>query len=304
MTKLRTAAGLLGTAVLASAVVPGPASAAAGQASAACSLTLGAVTTAGDHKRQTVTATSPASITQPVVGPKGLFPVDQVRLASALGFEPDPPSGWRYSGYATIVNDLYAFEYVLDATTGQPDPDSYKKRRIGGGWTPEYTYFEESRYATRTSTYALRGGVINRWTVDAGVWRSKATYSGYSAVKTMALISQTASYDTFLATTRGGALYTIHVPLSGAPVVKKIRSSTWQGFETLIAEKCGNQSTLLLGIDKDTRTAYLYAVSHANGTATVIKGLGTVGTEFAAFADKTYFRYYGASPEAPTLSGE
>jgi hypothetical protein len=45
---------------------------------------------------------------------------------------------------------------------------------------------------------------------------------------------------------------------------------------------------LLLGIDKDTRTGYLYAVSHANGTATVIKGLGKVPT---TFTDKTYFRY-------------
>ncbi|MEV5966333.1 hypothetical protein AB0L70_31490 [Kribbella sp. NPDC051952] len=304
MTKPRAAAGLLGTAVLAGALVPATASAAAGQASAACSLSLGSVTTAGDHKRQKVTATSPASVTQPVLVSTGLFPVDTVRLASGLGFEPDPPSGWRYSGYATIGNDLFAYQYVLDQTTGQLDPASSVKRRVGGGWTPEYTYLEESRYSTRTSTYALHGGVINRWTVNAGVWRNKATYSGFSAVKTMTLISQTATYDTFLATTRGGALYTIHIPLSGAPVVKKVRASTWQGFETLIAEKCGNQSTLLLGIDKDTRTAYLYAVSHANGTATVIKGLGTVGTEFAAFADKTYYRYYGADPEAPKLSGE
>jgi hypothetical protein len=301
MTRLRTAAGLLGTAVLATALVPGSARAEAGQASAACALNLGAVTTAGDHKAQKITASDPVAVTQPVVGPKGLFPVDQVRLASAVGWEPDPPAGMRYSGYATIVNDLYAFEYVVDETSGELDPDSSKKRKIGGGWTLPYTYFEESRYPGRTSTYALRDGVISRWTVDAGVWRNRATYAGYSAVKTMALISQTPTYDTFLATTRGGALYTIRIPLTGAPVVKQVRSSTWQGFETLIAEKCGNQSTLLLGIDKDTRTGYLYAVSHANGTATVIKGLGKVP---ATFADKTYFRRYGSSPEAPKLYGE
>lgn len=267
-------------------------------------MTLGSVTTAGAEQRQTIRATSPVSVSQPAVEAKGFFPVDQVRLASALGFEPDPPSGWRHSGYATIVNDLYAFQYVTDMTTGELDPASTKKRKIGGGWTPEYTYFEESRYPGRPNTYALRGGVISRWTVDEGVWRNRATYTGYSAVKTMALISQTATYDSFLATTRGGALYTIRIPLTGAPVVKKVRSSTWQGFETLVAEKCGNQSTLLLGIDKDTRTAYLYAVSHANGTATVIKGLGAVGTEFAAFAEKTYFRYYGSDLEVPRLYGE
>ncbi|WP_329480336.1 hypothetical protein OG555_01250 [Kribbella sp. NBC_01484] len=52
-----------------------------------------------------------------------------------------------------------------------------------------------------------------------------------------------------------------------------------------------------------TRTAYLYAVGHANGAATVIKGLGQAGSTFAAFSDDTYFRYYAGS-EAPTLYGE
>jgi hypothetical protein len=51
-------------------------------------------------------------------------------------------------------------------------------------------------------------------------------YNGYSAVKTMALISETKIYDTFLASTKGGALYTIHIPKNAAlkPVVTKIRS--------------------------------------------------------------------------------
>lgn len=302
--KMRTAGALLGAGLLTASLLPGPAQAGAVLASAACSLSLGAVTVPGDHKFQKITATSPVTTTQPTVGPKGLFPVDQVRLASAVGLEPDPPAGLRRSGYVTIVNDLYGFDYVIDQTTGELDPASNKRWRVGGGWTPEFTYFEESRYSGRTNTYALRGGVISRWTVDQHVWRNKATYTGYSAVKTMALISQTRTYDTFLANTRGGALYTIRIPLSGAPVVKQVRASTWQAFDTLIAERCGNQSTLLLGIDKDTRTAYLYAVGHASGTATVIKGLGQAGSTFAAFSDKTYFRYYAGGSEAPPLYGD
>ena len=53
-----------------------------------------------------------------------------------------------------------------------------------------------------------------------------------------------------------------------------------------------------------TRTAYLYAVGHANGTATVIKCLGQAGSTFATFSDNTYLRYYAGSSEAPTLYGE
>ena len=39
---------------------------------------------------------------------------------------------------------------------------------------------------------------------------------------------------------------------------------------------------MLAGIDKDTESAYLYAVGHANGTATVIQGLGKVPATFKA----------------------
>ena len=82
--------------------------------------------------------------------------------------------------------------------------------------------------------------------------------------------SRTSTYDTLLVNTRGGALYTVRVPLSSPmkPVVKVVRTSTWQGFETLNANRCGQYGSLLLGIDKDTKSAHLYAVGHANGTAT------------------------------------
>ncbi|TDO56011.1 hypothetical protein EV651_11336 [Kribbella sp. VKM Ac-2571] len=301
MARWRIAAGAVGAAMTAAALVPAPVQAAAGQASAACSMTLGTVTVQGDHKFQRITATAPVTASPPSVGPKALFPVDSVRLATSVGWEPDPPAAMLDRGYVVMGTDLYRFSYAT--ANGQLDPDSVQKTRVGGGWIHQ-TYLEQSTYygpTTRSNAYALQGDVVTRWTVEGSVWRNRATYSGFSAVKTMTLISQTRSYDTFLANTRGGALYTIRIPLSGAPVVKKVRASTWQGFETLIAEKCGNQSTLLLAIDKDTRRGYLYAVSHANGAATVIKGLGQVGDQLAAPEDKTYFRHYPGSSEAGWL---
>ena len=85
------------------------------------------------------------------------------------------------------------------------------------------------------------------------------------------------------------------------PIVKRVRSSTWQAFDTFIAEKCGNYGTLLLAIDKDTHSAYLYAVGHANGPTTVIKGLGKVPT---TFTDPLYFRHTAEPGTAPLLFGE
>jgi hypothetical protein len=83
------------------------------------------------------------------------------------------------------------------------------------------------------------------------------------------------------------------------PVVKAVRTSTWQGFEAIVAEKCGTQSTLLAAVDRDSGSAYLYAVGHANGTATVIQALGKVpGT----FGDPVYF--LRTSQEGSSLYGE
>jgi hypothetical protein len=115
----------------------------------------------------------------------------------------------------------------------------------------------------------------------------------------MALISKTKTYDTFLANTRGGALYTIHIPTTSPmkPVVKVVRRTTWQGFEAMLAQTCGKGS-FLIGIDKDTQSAYLYAVSRANGLSTVIQGLGKAPT---TFTDPTYFRWKDAGSP---LNGE
>jgi len=124
----------------------------------------------------------------------------------------------------------------------------------------------------------------------------------FEAVKSMALISKTATYDTFLANTRGGALYTIRIPVTSPmkPIVKPVRTKTWQGFEKLIANQCGQFGTILLGIDKDTGTGYQYAVGHTNGTATVINSLGLSGNNFTA---PVHFRW-GARASIDPLNGD
>ena len=101
---------------------------------------------------------------------------------------------------------------------------------------------------------------------------------------------------------RGGALYTVRIPIGSPmkPIVKLVRSTTWQGFESFTAQKCGQYGVLLLGIDKDTGAGYLYAVGHANGTSTVIKGLGKVS---GTFNDPVYFRW-GVIPVLDPIFGE
>lgn len=249
---------------------------------------LQSLTSAGDAVITNIAAgTPPTAKTTP---DRHLYSPGSVRLADT----------WRWDGPTTnswvvIGSRLYQTFYGNDEQTGEP---FLHLNPVGGGWD-KFTLFASSQWGNaRTAHYGLRSdGVLFRWTK----WSSPHQYAGFASVKTMTVISETKTYDTFLATTHGGALYTIHIPvdLRQAPIVKKVRTSTWQGFETLVAEKCGTQSTLLTAIDKDTGSAYLYAVSHANGASTVIQGLGKVpGT----YKDPVISRW--AEDPAPPMNGE
>jgi hypothetical protein len=297
-------------ALLVLTITPGAARAsgteASGQAAAtaACRMVPGSVTAGGDHTSRAITAGSPPTV-QNGRGFTDIYPDGQVRLSSMIANDPDVTgTGGRFWGFVVMGSTMYNTGYFL-TEDGEVDRSRPTVSPMGGGWG-EMTFFETSQYwdypdlPNLTTHYALRAdGTLMRWEN----WVNKQTAGGFAAVKTMALISQTKTYETFLATTRGGALYTIRIPRTSPmkPIVKLVRGSTWQGFEALIAEKCGQYGTLLLGIDKDTRSGYLYAVGHANGTATVIKGLGKVPAEFA---DPVYFRHALRPGDAPTLFGE
>ncbi|WP_371406563.1 hypothetical protein OHA10_13620 [Kribbella sp. NBC_00662] len=281
-----------GAALVAAAIVPTNAHAAVDNA--VCQVWLGSVTAVGGQRNLTVTANVPPTIEQGKT--LAVYQSGQVRLSARQTSEPGPGGDDRY-GYVVIGDALYYSRYRTDMV-GDLDPSNPPSLgRIGGGWT-NFTAIELADYASypdgtihHTTFYGLRNdGVLFRWNQLNGGLRASGSYPGFASVKSMALIAKTPTYDTFLANTRGGALYTIRIPLASPlrPVVTPVRTRTWQGFETLSAAACGKNGTLLLGIDKDAKTAYLYAVGHANGTATVIQSRGLVpGT----FDDPAYFRW-------------
>lgn len=282
-------------AILAMGIVPTAARGAGQTATAACSARIGSVTAQGEHVIRGLKATNPPSLSAGSPAAK-LYAPSVVRLTSH--FEDYPGSGGitQRHGYVVIGDRLYSSDYILNAD-GSSTPPGPSLTRIGGGWSDftqlDWATFDKpvgSGIVPRTELYALRkDGVLFRWHHTSAGWRATGSYPGFAAVKSMAVISKTQTYDTFIANTRGGALYTIRIPTTSPmkPIVKPLRTRTWQGFETLIAEACGQYGTLLLGIDKDTGTGYAYAVGHANGTATIINGLGKVN---ATFTDPLHFR--------------
>lgn len=262
---------------------------------AACTVDVGSVTAAGDHTFNRITAGRPPTMTVvPRRAATGVYAPGQVRLSTTLVNHPDG-FGSAIVGWVVQGAVLYRSSYSLDFNGGLQEPPLLI--RVGGGWT-NFKMVEEAEYvevehqpALRTTEYGLTNdGLLVRWRNLNGVWRKTGSGSGFESVKAMALISKTRTYDTFLANTRGGALYTIRISTAVPPtfVVKLVRRATWQAFEKLIAVKCGLYGTLLLGIDKDTNSGYLYAVGHGNGLSTVIQGLGKVQ---GSFPDPVDFRW-------------
>jgi hypothetical protein len=298
---LRRFLAIAGTAVLAVAGFSAPADAAVEGSAAACELTVGSVTAAGAHASSWVTATTPPTMRYSGGG-AGVYQPGQVRLSTTFIREPNI-AGTDIYGWVVQGDSLYSSYYQTN------DSSTKFLRRIGGGWT-NFTALEVAQYdegpdgpAYHNTAYGLRSdGTLFRWNVSGDTWRSTGSASGFASVKSMALISKTRTYDTFLANTRGGALYTIRIPVSSPmkPVVTPVRTATWQGFEKLIASKCGQYGTLLLGIDKDSGSGYMYGVGHAIGTSTVINAIGKVG---GTFPDPVHFRW-GVEPFYDPLNGD
>jgi hypothetical protein len=276
--------GLTGAAVLAIGWLPAASTAAPQVATAACTVISGSVTAGGDHGKQFTIATTPPQTGDSVVG-RGLYSAGEVRLSGPMNSRPNA-GGPEVTGHVVIGDVMYNGYYAADYDTG--DVINSSLGRVGNGWG-SFIAFDEAYSLYGTNTYGLRSdGVLFRWSLPD--WRNKASYPGFAAVKSMALISQTRTYDTFLANTRGGALYTIHIPKTSPmkPVVKLVRRTTWQVFESLVAERCGQYGTLVVGIDKDGKAGYLYAVGHGNGTATVIQYRGKLPVPFG---DPVYFHW-------------
>ncbi len=251
-----------------------------------------------------INATSPISIGG-VRGTAGVFQPNQVQHTSTFVGTPQG-NGESRSGLTVMSGALYSSSYVVDGQS-QIDPHyPHNNLRVGGGWS-NFRWIEESvRLQTgpadydRTFLYGQQtDGTLHRWIARGTGWRKTGGVGGLSTVKSMALISRTSTYETFLANTRAGTLITVTWPTAAFSVPKAatVRGATWQGFEQLIATKCGATGTLLLGIDRDTKSGYLYAVGHANGQNTVIKSLGKVPM---TFSDPQYFRW---APTNDTLNG-
>ncbi|GAA0951458.1 hypothetical protein GCM10009554_52940 [Kribbella koreensis] len=277
-------------------------------AAANCRIVVGSATAGGYHVRTPITSTTPPVIGTSTYQPH-TYPSGWVRLSTT--FNNWPKAGGKEARYGWFVHGdtLYTHHYGLK--NGAPDPAlPAKYTKLGGGWGP-YSALEVSNYyrgqtLARQTAYALRtDGTLRRWSISStGKWTPTGAATGFSAVRSIALISRTATYDTFIANLRGGALYTIHLPTTAPlkPVVKQVRTTGWGEFEQLVAATCGKGS-LVIGVDRQSKYGQLYAVGHATGLSTPIKHLGELDALMFRTPDPAFFRWTD-NPPTDALAGE
>jgi hypothetical protein len=269
--KIGLASGVI---VVLAAVVQVPTATAEVRATtAACVQRIGLETSGGTFGGWDVTGTKP-----PTVKPSKQTSFSAATANATWYYRTDPTiPATQWYGYSIRGTGLYFDSLTYRPGAAQPEP---KQEQVGHGWggfTQIATTGKEFDGGFHFYLYGLRNGVLYRYNRDTGI-RSLGSAKGFSSVKAMTVISETPTYDTLLATTRGGALYTIRIPVTSPmkPIVKQVRSATWQNFESLVADSCGQNGILLTAVDHDADTAYLYTLGHANGTATVIRNLGKI----------------------------
>jgi hypothetical protein len=305
----RKAFGLAGAAGLVLTLGPSPQPASAAPANnravaAACALGLGSFDTANGVNSRVVSATAPPTVS-PALNTPNLYTTPYA-VFNPTSFTAVPAGNGRTTRSGKVV---WGAGYLMESTytvgsdgkiVGTP-----VFKRIGNGWGGRYLVQAQYKASatskpTRTMLYSLdQHGKFGRWTDVGKGFRNTGYLTGMSGLKSLALIATTPTYDMFLANNRAGGLYTVKIPTS-VPlkvIVTQVRTSSWQIFENLVAAPCGQYGSILLGIDRDTKSAYLYAVGHANGASTVIKSLGKAP---GAFTDWEHFRF---APAYDPLNG-
>ncbi|MEU8226286.1 hypothetical protein [Kribbella sp. NPDC048915] len=192
-------------------------------------------------------------------------------------------AGTQYYYYGLLLQggNLYRHTTYLPADESKPPVPTFKK--VGPGWT-SFKAIATSNYSVAQPRHAYlyglnTNGSLYRYQMVGSSFRSLGPLPGFRGFKAMTVLSETATYDTLLMTTTAGALWTAHIPIApGAkPVMRLIRSSGFAAYESIVVEGCGTRGgSLVTGVDHDTKTGYLYAMSKANGTATAITSYGRI----------------------------
>ncbi|MEV6410321.1 hypothetical protein [Kribbella sp. NPDC051718] len=200
-----------------------------------------------------------------------------------------------YSAWNASLTQNYAFGLFLQGPnlyrhttvlSARP-PLRPKVVKVGTGWAGFRAIAASSdplKGIRSTYLYGLNSnGNLYRYAPNGAGYKAAGSFAGFKSFKTMTVVGEGTMYDTLLMTTKAGALYTIHIPMSAKPkpVVKLVRKSGWASYESLVVDGCGaDGGSIITAVDHDTNTGYQYLFTKFKGTATAITSYGKVPASF------------------------
>jgi hypothetical protein len=268
--------------------------------SAACETDVGTITPDAMNSAYAITATRPVGVQK--YAPYKLFP----GRASSSWYYWEPSSSLYYwAGFVLQSGSLLA---AAETHYNNSDTPTVSKKNLGGGYGGFTTltsanYWVQGTTKPHTFLYGLNtNGSLYRYKVNGptGPVVGAGHAAGYKGFKAITVISTTPTYDPLLATTKAGALWTIHLPVTGTfkGTLKAVRASGFKQYDQLVAQRCGN-GTMLSAFDNTANTVTVYAMGKAVGSKTVVN---TIGTAPATNDALVHFLYTGSG--GPLLVGE
>ena len=190
-------------------------------------------------------------------------------------------AGTQFYYYGLMLQGANLYRQTTYLPDEKPPVPTFKK--VGTGWS-SFTSIATSNYSVATPRHAYlyglnTNGSLYRYAIVGTGFKALGPLPGFGGFKAMTVISETATYDTLLMVSKAGALWTAHIPVAAGakPVMKLIRSSGFAAYESIVVEGCGTRGgSLVTGVDHDTQSGYLYAMSKANGSATALTSYGKI----------------------------
>jgi hypothetical protein len=187
--------------------------------------------------------------------------------------------------YGLMLQGGNLYRHTTYIPDSKPPVATFKK--VGSGWT-SFKSIATSNYSVGLPRHAYlyglnTNGSLYRYSMVGAGFKALGPIPGFRGFKAMTVLSENATYDTLLMTTNAGALWTAHIPVAAGakPVMKLIRSSGWSAYESLVVYGCGTRGgSLVVGVDRDTKSGYLYGMSKANGSKTAFLSYGKVPATF------------------------
>ncbi|MFF0269475.1 hypothetical protein [Kribbella sp. NPDC004536] len=194
-------------------------------------------------------------------------------------------SATQFYYYGLFLQGGSLYRHTTYLPDSKPPVATFKK--VGSGWT-SFKSIATSNYSVglprHQYLYGLNSnGSLYRYSIVGAGFKSLGPLPGFRGFKAMTVLSENATYDTLLMTTNAGALWTVHIPVAAGakPVLKLVRSSGWAAYESLVVYGCGDRGgSLVVGVDRDTKSGDLYGMSKANGSKTAFLSYGKVPTTF------------------------